>query len=163
MKHNMETITVDLRTSKIAGMVLDEKREDLIRVLGEPELEYMDKLLYPTKGIAVDLIKDRLAVIYLWVDRQSLHEPFPGGGAEQFNPCNATVISLEGKSIDVTEGITQPEVESVMGKPYIIGPDKNGSFGMDYFGETKTDDINIPLFLRFDFSPSGFIGVWITF
>jgi hypothetical protein len=156
-----QRIVVDLRTSQVSGLIIHDSRDNVIQVFGQPEIVDEERMLYPSRGVAINMIRNRVHAIYLWLSNEGLSEPFPKG-ADRFVSCNAEVIFENGQPLCITARLKKDEIEDKLHQPGMIdGPDGDGVFGLDYIGKT-IEDTYPSLYLSFEFGPSGLRGLWMT-
>lgn len=155
-------IVVDLRTSQVSGLIIQDLRDKVIQVFGQPEiLESEGRMLYPSRGVAIDMMRNRVHAIYLWLSHEGLSEPFPKG-AECFISCDVEVISEKGQALRISQQLNKDEIEAKLHQSGMIdGPDDDRTFGLYYIGKT-IEDTYPSLYLSFEFGPSGLRGLWMT-
>jgi hypothetical protein len=155
-------IAIDLRISRVAGLIMHEPRENVVSVLGQPMVHALaeDKYFYTSRGMCVVFIADQIHGFHFWVTDDAAKESLVydlvnpevlTSISKNFAPCNASILGREGRSLQIRAGLSRDEIQTVLGTPDGITNYPDGSTSLTYFGKVPDGDydrLHLDLSLR---------------
>lgn len=149
-------ILVDLALSRVANLVIFEPKENVVRVLGSPQVheDILEMYIYPHRGMCFEIVRDRVRIINLWFTSvaasKTLSKELP-----DFAPCNVVVVGRGDGTYHVQPGDTRSTIVSALGMPDDEdGPYSNGVTLLKYFGKVSGEGCH-RLHLEFNLESDG--------
>ena len=149
-------ISIDLTTSQICGLIIHEPEDNVLHVLGRPDVDaaydivpHARKYFYSSHGMCVTLHYGNVHAFQFWLTadaaKQSLaYDADPNAIldriAQEFTPASATIVRGNHGTLQLRTGLSRKDIESTMGRPDKATDWPDGGTTLTYFGSVPDGD-----------------------
>jgi hypothetical protein len=174
-----ESVTIDLSTSQICGLILHEPEDNVVRVFGQPDVDaatdfvpHDRKYFYSSRGLCVTLLYGSVHAFQLWLTPEAAKRSLAYDAdprailnriAQEFAPCNATVVGRSHERLEILAGLSGADIESTLGTADKVKCWTDGGTSLTYFGHVPEGGDYDRLQLDFSIAAGELESVYLTF
>ena len=158
-------VIIDLTTSQVSRLIIHEPEENVVRVLGRPDVEattdrvpHDHKYFYSSHGMCVNLLYGKVHAFHFWMTPEAAQASLAYDAdasaivdhiAQEFTPPNARIVGRGNGALQLRAGLFRQDIESTVGTPDKVEDWPDGGTSLTYFGRVPNGDYDR---LHLDFS-----------
>jgi hypothetical protein len=171
------SVIIDLAVSQICGLIIHEPEDNVVRVLGPPDVDaatdlvpHDRKYFYSSHGMCVNLLYGNIHAFHFWLTPEAAKRALAFDAdpsaildhiAQEFTPCNAKIVGRNYATLQLSAGLSRKHIESTLGAPDKVTDWPDGGTSLTYFGHVREGDYD-RLHLDFSINAGELQSVYLT-